>query len=214
MHQDAIPNVARELCEEIVMRDALVFRRSCLPILAALMLVASARRADAQGFISPFLGYNFGGDAGCAQITDCEDKHANFGLGFGALGSIVGFEAEVAHTSDFLGASSNQSTSVLTFMGNFMLAPKIGPIQPYGVGGIGLMRTSIDSAGQNDDENQIAWDVGGGLIGFFSSHVGLRGDVRYFHAFEVLDFSRFPNLPIRETKLDYGRFSVAMVFKF
>jgi opacity protein-like surface antigen len=189
------------------------FRRSWL-FLAALILVGSARRADAQGFISPFIGYNFGGDAGCPQITDCEDKHANYGVAFGALGRLVGFEAEVAHTNEFLGASSNQSTNVLTFMGNFMLAPKFGPIQPYGVGGIGLMRTTIESAGQNDDENQVAWDVGGGLIGFFSSHVGVRGDVRHFHAFEVLDLSRFPNLPIREPKLEFDRFSVAVVFKF
>src|SRR5262249_45828692 len=95
-----------------------------------------------------------------------------------------------------------------------MLAPKIGPIQPYGLAGIGLMRTTIESAGQDDDENQVAWDLGGGLIGFFSSHVGVRGDIRYFHAFEVIDFSRFPSLPIRETNLDFGRFSVAVIFNF
>ena len=198
------------------MCEAWAFRRSWLHILAVLIiaLVGSARRADAQGFISPFLGYNFSGDAGCPQITDCEDKRANYGVALGALGSIVGFEAEFARTNDFFGASPNQTTNVLTFMGNFMLAPKFGPIQPYGVGGLGLMRTSIESAGQDDDENQLAWDVGGGLIAFFSSHVGVRGDVRYFRALEVLDFSRFPNLPIRETKLQFGRFSVAAVFKF
>jgi len=196
------------------MREALALDRSRILVLAALTLVGAVRQANAQGFISPFIGYNFGGDAGCPAITNCEDKHANYGVGFGALGSVVGFEAEVAHTSDFFGATPNQSTSVLTFMGNFMLAPKIGPIQPYGLGGIGLMRTSVESAGQNDDENQVAWDIGGGVIGFFSAHVGVRGDVRYFHAFEVIDFSRFPTLPIRETKLDFGRFSVAVVFKF
>ena len=195
------------------MREVLAIRRSVY-ILAALILVCGARQANAQGFISPFLGYNFSGDSGCPQITGCEDKHANYGVAFGALGSFVGFEAEFGHTNDFFGASSVQSTSVLTFMANLMLAPKIGPIQPYGLGGIGLIRTSVESAGQNDDENQIGWDLGGGLIGFFSSHVGLRGDVRYFHAFEILDFSRFPNLPIRETKLDFGRVSAAVVFKF
>jgi opacity protein-like surface antigen len=196
------------------MQVALTIRRPWIFILAGLVLVAGARRADAQGFISPFLGYNFGGDAGCPAITNCEDKHANFGVGFGALGSILGIEGEIARTSDFFGASPNQSSSVLTFMGNLMLAPKIGPIQPYVVGGIGLLRTTVDSAGQNNDQNEAAWDVGGGLIGFFGAHVGLRGDVRYFHAFQVIDFSRFPSLPVRDTKLDFGRVSVAMVFKF
>jgi opacity protein-like surface antigen len=196
------------------MRGTLASRRSWIHILAALILVGSARQAQAQGFISPFVGYNFGGDAGCPAITNCDDKRVNWGVGFGALGSIIGIEGEIAHTSDFFGTTPYQSTSVLTFMGNFMVAPKIGPIQPYGLGGIGLLRSAVESAGQNSDQNQIAWDVGGGLIGFFSAHVGVRGDVRYFHSFQVIDFSRFPNLPVRDTKLDFGRVSAAVVFKF
>lgn len=195
--------------------NALAIPRPWLRVCFAVAILAGVgRRADAQGFISPFVGYNFSGDSGCPQITNCEDKHVNWGVAFGALGSFVGFEAEFAHTNDFLGSSSAESTNVLTFMGNFMLAPKIGPIQPYGLAGVGLMRTSVDSAGQTNDQNQAAWDVGGGLIAFFSAHIGVRGDVRYFHSFEILDLSRFPNLPIRETKLDFGRFSGAMVFKF
>jgi opacity protein-like surface antigen len=196
-------------------RNALAIRRPGLCVCFAVAILAGGgRRADAQGFISPFVGYNFSGDSGCPQITNCEDKHVNWGVAFGAIGSFVGFEAEFAHTNDFLGSSSAESTNVLTFMGNFMLAPKIGPIQPYGLAGVGLMRTSVDSAGQTNDQNQAAWDVGGGLIAFFSAHIGVRGDVRYFHSFEILDLSRFPNLPIRETKLDFGRFSGALVFKF
>ena len=45
-------------------------------------------------------------------------------------------------------------------------------------------------------------------------HVGLRGDIRYFHSFEILDLSKLPALPIQEKKLDFGRFSGALVFKF
>jgi len=112
------------------MRETLIIRRPWIQVAAVLILVGTARPASAQGFVSPFIGYNFGGDSGCPEITNCEDKHVNWGLGFGALGGIVGFEAEVAKTSDFFGSTSNQSSDVLTFMGNFMLAPKIGPIQP------------------------------------------------------------------------------------
>ena len=61
--------------------------------IVAIALVAGERRADAQGFISPFVGYNFGGDSGCPQITNCEDKHVNWGVAVGALGSIAGFGA-------------------------------------------------------------------------------------------------------------------------
>jgi opacity protein-like surface antigen len=196
------------------MRTPSAIRRARVHVLTALIVAGAARQADAQGFISPFLGYNFGGDAGCPEITDCEDKHANYGIAFGALGGVVGFEGEFAHTSDFFGDSPREAVTVLTMTGNFMLAPRFGPVQPYGLAGIGLIRTSVESGGQDEDENQIGWDAGGGLLAFFSAHIGARADVRYFHAFQLLDFSRFPNLPIRETKLDFGRFSVAAVFKF
>jgi opacity protein-like surface antigen len=196
------------------MRNGLCGRASCVFILATLVVAATARQANAQGFISPFIGYNFSGDSGCPEITDCKDKHANYGASFGALGSIVGFEAEVAYTSDFFGATSTQTTNVLTFMSNFMLAPKFGPIQPYGFAGVGLMRTTIESVGQNEDSNQVAWDAGGGLMAFFNEHIGVRGDVRYYHSFEVLDALGLVDLGIKETKLDFGRFSIAAVFKF
>ena len=196
------------------MRETLLIRRRWIHVVAALILLAGARQADAQGFVSPFVGYNFGGDSGCPEITNCDDKRVNWGLGFGVLGSFVGFEAEFAKTSDFFGSTANQSTDVTTFMGNFMLAPKLGPIQPYGEVGIGLMRTSVETVGDNSDDSQIAWDIGGGLIAFFSRHVGVRGDIRYFHSFELLDTSKLPNLPINETKLNFGRFAGALVLKF
>jgi opacity protein-like surface antigen len=198
----------------MAMRETLPIRRRWIHVVAALLLFGSARQANAQGFVSPFVGYNFGGDSGCPEITNCDDKHVNWGLGFGALGSIVGFEAEFSKTSDFFGSTSNQSTDVVTFMGNLMLAPKVGPIQPYLEAGIGLIRTSVENVGENSDESQIGWDVGGGVIAFFSRHVGVRGDIRYFHSFELLDTSKLPNLPINETKLNFGRFAGALVLKF
>jgi opacity protein-like surface antigen len=185
-------------------------------VLAALFSLSVARGADAQGFISPFIGYNFSGDAGCPEITNCEDKHANYGASIGALGSLVGFEAEFAYTKDFFGSTSNQSSTVITLMGNFMVAPKFGPIQPYGLAGIGLIRTSVENAGTSD-ENQIGWDIGGGLMVFFSQHVGVRGEVRYYHSFQVLKLLNLPTIPGLNTddnKLDYGRAAVGVVFKF
>ena len=201
------------------MREVLARRFSTFVAVSVLMLtlVLFARPAQAQGFVSPFFGYNFSGDAGCPNITNCEDKHANYGVSFGAIGSVVGFESELAFSKDFFGASAVQSTDVFTFMANFMFAPKFGPVQLYGLGGAGLIRTVVDSAGQNEDQNQVGWDVGGGIIGYFTKHIGIRGDVRYFHSFQLLDLSKFPpisNITTPETKLDYGRISIAAMFKF
>ena len=198
------------------MADRDVIRRfSAALSLMVLVLIGNPREAAAQGFISPFIGYNFSGDAGCPQITNCEDKKTDWGVSFGALGSVVGFEAELGYTKNFFGESSAQTSNVLTFMGNLMLAPKIGPVQPYGVVGLGLIRTAVEvTAISSSDTNQLGWDGGGGVIVFFSQHVGVRGDVRYFRSFQVLDLSNFPNIGIAENKLNYGRVAAAAVFKF
>lgn len=203
------------------MSDSTTRRRSLIAVLAAVFLFAGAARSQAQGFISPFIGYNFGGDAGCPQITNCQDKRTDYGVSFGALGSIVGFEAELGYTKNFFGETVGSTSNVLTFMGNFMLAPKIGPVQPYGLVGTGLIRTTVEGLGSTttSDQNQFGWDVGGGLMVFFGEHVGVRGDVRYFHSFQALDFLNLPNLPgfnlgLGGQKLDFGRASAAAVFKF
>ena len=112
-------------------------------LLAFLFGAVRPSPAQAQGFISPSFGYNFGGDSGCLEAFDCEDKNWNFALSGGALGSIVGFEVEWLYASKFFGETVDQSTTVTTFMGNFMLAPKISIVQLYGLAGIGMMRTSF-----------------------------------------------------------------------
>jgi opacity protein-like surface antigen len=201
------------------MSDLTTTRRWFVAVLfAAIFLFAGTRPAQAQGFISPFLGYNFGGNAGCPEILNCQDKRVDWGVALGAVGSIVGVEAEFGYTKNFFGVTTGQTSNVFTFMGNFMLAPKFGPVQPYGLAGLGLIRTTVEGVGSatTSDQNQFGWDVGGGLMIFFSQHVGLRGDVRYFHSFQVLDFSNLPfTFPgLNGAKLDYGRAAGALVFKF
>lgn len=200
------------------MREMPTIRRALISVLAVFTCVAGARPAGAQGFISPFIGYNFGGKAGCPQITNCEDKHVNWGVAVGALGSVVGFEEEFAYTNDFFGKTPNGSSTVITLMSNFMLAPKLGPVQPYGLVGAGLIRTTVSEnvlQTNSSDTNQIGWDIGGGVMIFFNAHVGIRGDIRYFHSFQVLDLVNLPpGLQLGDTKLNYGRAAGAFVFKF
>jgi opacity protein-like surface antigen len=182
--------------------------------LTLLLSIFAAAPAHAEGFISPFIGYNFSGDSGCPSISNCEDKHLNWGLGVGAVGNIFGVEAEFAYIPNFFGEVPGQENNVFTFMGNFLLAPKFGPVQPYGTIGLGLIKThaELSLAGLiDDDQNDFGWDVGGGLMIHFSDHFGVRGDVRYFHAFSALELLGFN---LGETKLDYGRFSGALLVKF
>jgi opacity protein-like surface antigen len=187
-------------------------------LLASLVILASmtfTTTASAQGFISPFIGSTIDDtELGCSLIVDCEDKSTTFGVALGALGNMFGFEFDLGYTKAFFGETSTESSNLLTVMGNGMFAPKIGPVQPYVLAGIGLLKTNVEftpSALLDTDETKLGWDVGGGLMIFFGEHVGVRGDLRYLHAFQDFEFS---GISIEGTKLDLGRASAAVVFKF
>jgi opacity protein-like surface antigen len=184
-------------------------------VLVASFVGATAHRAQAQGFISPSFGYNFKGDAGCRTALDCKDKNWNGGIGLGALGPIIGFEAELTYDGEFTGQNPQQSTSVLTMMGSFMVAPKISIVQPYGQAGIGLIKTDVEDkiANTSDSQNQIGWTVGGGLIVYVHKHVGLRGDFRYYHSFQALELLNI-DITRNDNKLDFGRASFGVLLKF
>jgi opacity protein-like surface antigen len=174
-----------------------------------------ARHASAQGFLSPSFGYNFGGDAGCPSATDCEDRSWNVGGSLGTLGSVFGFEVEFTHENAFTGLRERESTDVLTVMADFLLAPRISIVQPYALAGIGLIRTGVEETigGSTESESQIGWSVGGGVIVFVHRHVGLKGDIRYYHSFEALNLLGF-DLARDENKLDFGRAAFGVVFAF
>jgi opacity protein-like surface antigen len=182
--------------------------------IALLVWIAAPASASAQGYISPLIGFNFGGDSGCPEITNCEDKNLNWGVAVGSLGSILGSELELAYAKNFFGEIPGVESSVLTLMGNVMVAPRFGPAQPYWLIGLGLMKTNVDFSAASlldSDKNHFAWDTGGGLIIFLGPHVGVRGELRYFHAFQDLDIL---GITLANEKLDYGRAAAGVVFRF
>jgi opacity protein-like surface antigen len=189
-----------------------VHRRFALAAACLAAIVLAAGRADAQGFVGLSYGYNFAGDAGCRSATDCQNKNWNWGGSLGALGSVVGFEAEFTHEAKFTGDRVNP-TAVTTMMGNFMLAPRITIVQPYGLVGLGAIRTSAEgTVSSSDSDTQFGWTIGGGVMVFVQKHIGLKGDVRYYHAFQALNLL---GVDIAQgSKLDFGRAAFGVVFKF
>src|SRR5437762_2942198 len=189
-------------------------RKSVL-VLAFACIAGLPARARAEGFISPLIGFNFGGDAACPSVQGCEDKRLNFGLALGAAGSVFGFEEEFAYASTFFGSAPTLKSSVLTVMSNVMLAPKVGPVRPYFLTGAGLIKTHVDLTAASiltTDDNNFGWDIGGGVIITVMPHVGIRGDIRYFHTFQDLTIRGF-SLGT-SAKLDYGRAAAAVNFTF
>jgi opacity protein-like surface antigen len=181
---------------------------------AVTMLAVSSREARAQGYISPFIGYDFGGDANCPKVTNCEDKRLNGGVALGVTGDVFGFEEEFAYAKDFFGTAPGLSSSVVTAMSNVMFVPNLGPVRPYFLAGLGLIKTHVEfdpSSVFTSDNNNFGWDVGGGLMINFARHVGVRGDIRYFHSFQDLTILF---ITFNGDKLDFGRASGALVFRF
>jgi opacity protein-like surface antigen len=198
-----------------MLHETLIRRWRLLAGVTALLGVLAPCGAHAQGFISPSFGYNFGGNAGCRTATDCTNKNWNWGASVGTLGSVVGFEAELTYEGEFTGDRPDQTSTVTTLMGNFMLAPRISIVQPYGLVGFGMIRTDVENtiAGASASQNQVGWSIGGGLIIFVQKHVGLKGDVRYYHSFEALDLLGL-DLGNDQNKIDFGRAAFGVVFRF
>jgi opacity protein-like surface antigen len=80
---------------------------------------------------------------------------------------------------------------VSTYMFNVILgAPVSGTsgrsVRPYGSAGIGAIHTRVGSdLGLVDVSNtDFGWNAGAGTMGFFSPHVGVQGDVRYFQSLQ------------------------------
>jgi opacity protein-like surface antigen len=190
--------------------DKKVARMLFVGLSALVLALVSAAPARAQGFISPLIGYNFGGDAACPNITGCSDKRLNAGVALGVTGNIFGFEEEFAYAKDFFGTAPGLSSSVLTAMSSVMIVPNIGPIRPYGLAGLGLIKTHVElspSSILTSDNNNFGWDIGGGVIIKFAPHVGVRGDIRYFHAFQDLNIGF---VTVQDHKLDFGRAAAAL----
>ena len=190
------------------------FRFVGLALVALALNIATPRESGAQGFISPSIGFNFGGDSGCPTLTGCEDKKLNWGVAFGAINDFLGFEEEIGYAKDFFGTAPGFSSSVLTLMSNVMVVPKIGAVRPYVLGGVGLIKTHVEfspSSLLTTSNNSFGWDVGGGVMVFFGGRVGVRGDIRYYHAFQD---QTLLGISLGDTKLNFGRAAAALVLKF
>jgi len=97
----------------------------------AIVLLAPVT-ASAQGYLTAFVGGNFGGDSGVSldeSVTDT--SRLDFGARLGATGAIFGGEIDVGYTPDFYGKGTIfDSSGVLTVMGNLVIGIPLVPSVP------------------------------------------------------------------------------------
>jgi hypothetical protein len=188
--------------------------------MAALLSGFFAGTARADGLIIPFIGVNFGGDSGADFGGAVDASRFDWGASFAWMGAgVIGFEGDFGYSPDFFGTTDLGGSSVFTATGNVLLGIPFGGqqgfgIRPYGLAGIGLMHPEGDAFGTEfAGENKVSWDFGGGVLLFFGSRVGIRGDVRYFRTFDDLEILGI-ELEDGPGDLDFTRGSLGFVFRF
>lgn len=201
--------------------------------LVAVASMASPRAASADWVLTPFVGWNFNGSADVVgnSLDSFGNKFENkidYGLSLAGMGAgVVGFEVDFGYSPNFFETNVGDSgfdfasnSNVTTLTGNVILGIPIGgttggSVRPYVVGGVGLIRQNVGDVGDLFDaqsKNDFGFDVGGGVMGFFNSNVGVRGDVRYFRSFQGADAGSLTGLGLGN--LNFWRGSVGVSFKF
>jgi opacity protein-like surface antigen len=176
-------------------------------------LALTSTPVSAQGFIVPFIGFDYGGDSGCPIATGCEDHNSNIGVAAGKMGAIAGAEFEFNYARDFFGDTEGVDNNLLTLMANVFVGPKIAAVRPYVIGGMGLIKTHVEFTTGSflDSSNNFGWNLGGGLMVMFGEHVGARGDVRRFQSFTDQNILGFG---LADEKIGFNRATIGLVLAF
>jgi opacity protein-like surface antigen len=183
----------------------------------AMFLFAPAAPARADVVLTPYVGSLFGGDL--SGNTAAFGANAAF-MGGGIFGAEVGFN----YAPEFVKASvNNNDIAQMSLMGNLIVGIPIGSsdqaghVRPYVTAGAGLFRVSSQESQFFDSvtANDFAMNFGGGVMAFFNDHIGIRGDVRYFHTLTDSD----PQSGVDDINFDLGdlnfwKWDVGAAFRF
>ncbi len=182
-----------------------------------LIVVCTARAAAAQVFINPFVDTTLTSPTATGSSTQ-----RGLGLSLGNVGGIVGGESEFAYFPELIDTSANAlaKSRVFTISGSMLIGPTIGRVKPYGAIGAGDLYLNVTSASSvlvpnpaSISNNYFTINAGGGVMGFFTTHLGVRGDLRYFRAygFKLTDLQ---SAGIALDHFDFWRASIGIVAKF
>jgi len=184
---------------------------SLAAVLFALALLPREARADV--FIAPSVTWAFNSDY-------LVQSRQGWGVTFGATGAFVGFELDWTRTDDFFASedqvqpASAEENRVQTLMFNLLVTIPTGRAKPYVAAGAGVIQSRLtsDLALLGFDDNGIGFNVGGGIMGYFTDNVGVRADLRYFRT--VTDLFKDNPLDVDFGGLSFWRGSLGVALKF
>lgn len=191
-------------------------------VTAALMIFAAPSPARAEGYVSPWIGVNFGSNPfdSLANGREVDGGRTSYGVTVGYMGAgVIGGEFDFGYSPSFFGDDSDfGSNNVLTGMANVIIGIPFGGtsgagIRPYVTGGLGLIRTSYGEILNFDavSNNDFGYNLGAGIMGYFATHIGIRGDVRYFRTLQDNDGGNGVDLDLGG--FHFWRASIGLVIK-
>jgi opacity protein-like surface antigen len=210
----------------------MMFRTVVLASLLAIAVSAAApAKASADWLFTPFIGMNWGASVTFndefGDFDDEFEKRVTYGASLAWMGAgIAGFEIDFGYSPNFFELTEGDGdfdygdNNLTTLMANLTLGAPIGGqsgigLRPYASGGVGIIRTRVDNPGDLFEVNSNNWgfNAGAGVAGFFSDNVGIRGDVRYFRAFDDIE-DEDDDLDITLGDLRFWRGTVGITFRF
>jgi opacity protein-like surface antigen len=167
-------------------------------------------QARADGYVAPFAGVTFGSEG--------VDTRGMYGANAGWMGAgIIGGEVDFGYAPDFFGDGFD--SHVWDLMGNVIVGIPFGGqsgpgLRPYVTGGLGVIQVRVEPGITSVGEyktNNFAFNLGVGANAYFSDHVGLRGDVRYFRTVDTNDSDN--PLDFSLSGFDFWRASIGLVIR-
>jgi opacity protein-like surface antigen len=145
---------------------------------AAAAFAALEGSASAQAMFTGSIGNVYGGDAPSTKKT--------WALAIGGGGAHgIGSELEYSQIENFFETPDGVAHGrILTLMPSIFVAVPISKLRPYGIFGFGFIRqrteTSVGGVFSNFSDDDIGYNVGGGVIFQFARSMGVRGVLRRF----------------------------------
>jgi opacity protein-like surface antigen len=190
-----------------------------LVLIAAVAFVCAPTPARADGYVSPWAGVNFGYNNDLTRTCSSGScgQSWSWGVDAGWMGAgVIGGELEFGWSPDVYGNAVDNH--VWDLMGNLIVGIPFGGqhgagVRPYVTGGLGAIHTKIvgGSAASSLDNTDFGYDLGVGANGYFSQHLGIRGDVRYFRTANA-DFNT-TNASVGLGQFHFWRAAVGLIIR-
>ena len=206
--------------------------RAMVLMLAVASLMVAPAQASAEWQIKPFLGVKFAGyttfldldqAAGGVPAPGADSgrdlKKVALGVSGMWIGEVIGLEADLGHVPGYFQSGDFHTvlkSSVTTLTGNVVIAAPQHlvryTLRPYFAGGAGFMHVDKeDAANVFTGDNLPAMDLGGGVTGFLTKHVGVSWDVRYFRS---IGGGTTAGLSFGAEQLSFWRANMALAVRF